>query len=553
MVDLRAISPIGKILIVLSLSVIIIALVVSSQPEVDGKTSTERETYVHNYINSGTLGNWTFMEKPLFPVLFDDSQILVGHNWSIICPLQANRSYHAYFYGEWIDLKSSPKTDYDIYVYNYLGELEGYHTEAAGLPEHLGSSVNEAFFLPKYTGNYTFVIVNDIKESSGAQKATFMIIEDVECNVWQEHYVEGKSNSDTPTLNTSWAYEFTTESQFAEVYVKVPETLDMYEARLYLMSDSSIQNRTVLNSVPLAWEPGLYGNRSSDQEGASEVGGYNLDSQDYRGVTFASCELHGQDMLMNFTSPVPGRNLYHLVLIGEEGSGTASFLIKTEFNSAFLIPSEVPERISPGNNAAVVYTSHSSNLENAAMRYSTDDWKTVNTTTMQILENRTCKGVIPAQVAGTAVNYSVTVHDSLKNVLTANGSYSVKYLSAINFSSPEMEARPGENLTITGYLSPQVQGAAIAIYITSANDTKELTCLTQENGTFSADFKPETVGTWIAHAEFNGSTSVYESASSLLTIRVEEPLATKYSFYILGGIGGGIAAGLAILLKKSKG
>ena len=104
--------------------------------------ASEYESYVHNFIGDSTRGNWTFIEKPMFPVYFNRSQIPVGSNWTVVCPLIANHSYHIYFYGEWIDYGLNPSTDYDIYVYNPLGELEGYHTESAGLPEHLLSLIH---------------------------------------------------------------------------------------------------------------------------------------------------------------------------------------------------------------------------------------------------------------------------------------------------------------------------------------------------------------------------------------------------------------------------
>jgi len=144
--------------------------------------SSEYEGYIHDFIDGPIRGNWTFVEKPMLPVYFNESKIPVGANWTVVCPLIANHSYHVYFYGEWIDYGAYPSTDYDIYVYNPLGELEGYHTEVAGLPEHLGATVDEPFFTPKYSGNYNFVIRNDPRESNASEPATFMIIENVECN-----------------------------------------------------------------------------------------------------------------------------------------------------------------------------------------------------------------------------------------------------------------------------------------------------------------------------------------------------------------------------------
>ena len=65
----------------------------------------------------------------------------------------------------------------------------------------------------------------------------------------------------------------------------------MYEARLYAMSNPQ---SLVINNAPLPWEPGLYGERSGN------VGGYNLNSEGYRGVAYASCEYKGQDMSLSY-------------------------------------------------------------------------------------------------------------------------------------------------------------------------------------------------------------------------------------------------------------
>jgi hypothetical protein len=548
-VNLRIGSPRKKELITLIVIAIVTALLVSPK-FVKAQYSSEYQRFVHNYLNSEALGNWTCVEKPVFPVVFNDSQILVGQNWSIVCPLFSNRRYHVYCYGGWVDYGPEPKTDYDIYVYNPLGEMEGYHTESAGLPEHLGTTVEEPFFVPEYTGNYTFVIVNDARESKGAQEATFMIIEDVECNVWDGHYVEGKDNRSQPVLNTSWAYEFVTESQLVEVYIKVPKTLDVYETRLYLMSDSQSENRTISNGVPLPWEPGLFGNRSN---GNNVIGGYNLESKEYRGVAYASCEFYGKDMFLNYTSSSVGKSLYHVVFIGETGFGAIDFLIKTEFNNTCLKPLNIPGRVYPSNDVTIAYMSNSSDLKNAVLEYSIDSWRSVNVTDMEIFENRTCRAAISEQAAGTFVNYEVKANDTLENVLTANGSYSVKYPSTLNFSSAHAEARLGENITIRGFLTPQAEGTPITLYISSANESKAIVCYTLEDGTFMAGFKPETVGTWIAYARCNGSSSVYESESSSLIVQVDEPLFAKYSFYIFGGMGAVAAIGIVIYVRKSKG
>jgi hypothetical protein len=507
----------------------------------------EYERCVHTYLDSGVLGNWTYVEKPMFPVFLNDSQVQIGKNWSVVCPLRVNHSYHVYCYGEWVDRDWQPQTDYDVYVYDPFGEMEGYHTESAGFPEHLGTTVDDAFFVPKYSGNYTFVVENDPRESNSSQQATFMIIENVECNVWHEHYVEGKEN-DLPVLETSWAYEFVTENQHIEVLIKVPDSLDMYEARLYLMADPQEDMGSVLNDVPFAWEPGLYGERDD------VFGGYNLESREYRGLAYASCEFHGQDMFVNFTSPYAGKSLYHLVLIGEVGSGTIEFLVKTEFGDACLKPSIVPERVYSYNDTVVAFVSNSTDLKNVTSRYSTNNWENATALEMEILNKRTCTGVVPGQAAGTFVSYRVEANDVLENVLVACGNYSVKCPSVLNLTVTSEAVYLGENITVKGYLTPAAESLPITVHFTSANETKQIMCYTLANGTFTASFKPETIESWNVQAKFGEDEFRYESSSSQLTIRVEEPpFLVKYSLYIGGGIGAVAVIGVIVYWKKSRG
>jgi len=519
----------------------------TQKTNVKAENFPEYQKYVHTYLNSQVRGNWTYMEKPLFPVFFNTSQIGIGQNWSIVCPLKANHSYHVYCYGEWIDWDSEPITDYDIYVYDPFSKLETYHTESAGFPEHLGTTVNDSFFIPKYSGNYTFVLRNDPRESKGAQQSTFMIIENGECNVWHEHFIRGKVN-EIPVLETSWAYDFVTESQHIEVLVKVPDTLDMYEARLYLMANPEANMGTMLNDVPLAWEHGLYGERDG------LFGGYNLESKEYRGVAYASCEFYGQDMFINFTSPYPGKSLYHLVFIGEAGSGTIKFLVKTEFGNACLKPSNIPENVCPNNETVIAYTSNSTDLENATLQYSINNWKNTTTLNMEIVDNRTCKGTIPGMTAGTIVNYKVEAHDISGNILFAYGNYSVKYSPTMNLSAISEVTYLGGNITVRGYLTPPAGNLSITVYFTGENASKQVRCYTLPNGTFTASFKPEDTGTWQCYARFNGDNLRLETVSPKIRVRVDElPLWKKYGLYIGGGIAGILIVGILIYVKKSRG
>lgn len=503
----------------------------------------EYDNYVHNYVEPS--GNWTYMEKPMFPVRFNESQITIGQNWSIVCPLRENHSYHAYCYGDWIDTSSLPKTDYDIYIRNSLGEQEGYYTEAAGLPEHMGNRADEPFFKPKHSGNYTFIINNDARESNGAEEATFMIVENVECNVWHEHYVEGKDDHDMPVFNTSWCYEFATASPYFEVFVDVPDSLDMYETRLYLMSNPQSPNYTLLNNVPLAWEPGLFG------EINDTLGGYNLESREYRGVAYASCESHGQDMFLNHTTAIEDLSLYHLVLIGETGKGTVKFLVKTVFGTAELKPVTVPYNVFPQNETVITYASNATSLVNATLEYSTDSWGNMTSLPMEIVEERVCNATIQGQNASTIVDYRIRAKDILKNALEANGTYTVKYYSTLKLNLTSESVYAGQDVTVTGVLSPRIGGLAVTVVLATTNISREDVAYTSMNGSFKTEFHVNITGDWTVFAKFDGDDSIYPCSSNELTVRVEEPtFLMMYGLYIGGVVVAAGAMGSVIYFKK---
>jgi len=536
-----------KLAISVVLSLLTFSLI-GTQILVGAADLSDKEEYVHDFFNTPPYGNWTLIEKPMFPLYFNQSQIPIGSNWTVISPLAANHTYHAYFYGKWIDRGSTPKTDYDIYVYNPLGELENYRTESAGLPEHLGTTVDRPFFVPRYSGNYSFVLRNDPKESNASQQATFMLIENLETNKWQKTYIEGKQN-DTPIFNTSRAFEFATESQHIEVWIRVPETLDMYEARLYLMANPKAGMGETLNDLPLAWEPGLYG------EIRQPYGGYNLESKEYRGNAYASCEFYGQDMLMNYTSPVKSKSLYHLAFIGEKGSGKIDFLVKTEFGKAALRPVDLPSRVYPNNETALTFASNSTDLKYAALDYSVYNWANYTALNMHLTNNRTCTTKIPGQAAGTTVEYKVQATDVLENILTYNGSYTVKYGSQLNITLKTKAIPIGDNITLTGLTTPPNENLAINLVFTSTNTTFEQIVYTQNNGTFTASFRPTTQGNWIVQAVFGGNNMLYESSTTPIRFKVDPPpFLTLYGAYIYAGagIGAGTTVMALVYIKKRR-
>jgi hypothetical protein len=500
----------------------------------------------------------TYLEKPMFPVRFDDSKVSIGRDWDVTCPLEANHTYHVYLYGAWVNNGSDPNTNYDVYVYDPYGNSVGNHTASAGLLEHLGDTIDEPFFTPKYSGNYTFRIVNSAGGSVAAQQATFMIIENIQTNTWHQRYIDGTNNG-VQALNTSWAYEFVTDSQNVQVLISVPGALTMYEARLYLMADPTVKNETILNDIPLAWEPGLYGNTTSRTAttGATgtnaTIGGYNTKSEGYRGVAFATSDHTGQDMLINFTSPHTGQTLYHLVLVGGKGSGTVEFLVKTIFN-ATLQPSIVPSRLYPNDTSIVAYISTSADLVNATLQYSTNNWANITTIPMTILaDNRTCRVTIPGQIAGTNVAYGIEATNLLRDVLVANGSYTVKNPSLLNITLVRETVTLGENITVKGYLIPQTNDLPITVYFNSGNDSGTTLCYTLADGSFTASFTPDATGAWTVQAGFSENTSIYQSMSQQLMADVQEPsFLAQYSLYIGLGVGAAAVASAVMMLYLKK-
>ncbi len=529
-----------KIVLFIILTLIASPLFVNSAFGLQLTNTSEYTSHVHTNMNS-TQGNYTYVEKPVFPVLINNSLIPVGGNWTIITPLQAKHNYHIYCFGAWINTSSQAKTDYDFYVYNPQGILVSSHTESAGFPPHLGTTIDDPLFTPTQSGNYSFVIENNPIDSQGAQQATFMIIENLKTDQWYTSYLEGRHDNNS-SLYSSWAYEFVTNASKVELYAQVPTTLDVYEARLYLMNNAQSSS---LNSFPLPWEAALYGNISSS------VGGYNFESTGYRGVAYASCEYMGQQMFLNYTSSYSGLKLYQLVLIGEQGSGNVDLMLKTNFENSTFTAISAPTRVYPEVPTIVAFGSSNNNtLNTAQLSYSVDNWTNADTLDMKI-SNQTCNATIPGQIAGSLVQYRITASDVLKNNLEITGNYTVKERSTLNITSTKDKVTLGENITINGVLTPNLSHIIVKVEFLSGNETQTLNPVVSNNSSFAAIFKPVFSGNWSVIASLPETQTTYQSFSQQLQITViEPPIYVKYSlFIVLGLVGAAVVAGVVYYLK----
>jgi hypothetical protein len=532
-----------KLTLFIILIIIVSPLIVNSASSLQLTNTSEYAHYVHTYMNAPQ-GNYTYVEKPIFPVLISNSQIPIGGNWTIITPLQAEHNYHIYCYGAWINTSSQAKTDYDFYVYNPQGILVSSHTESAGFPPHLGTTTDDPFFAPTQSGNYSFVIENNPIDSQGAQQATFMIIENLKTDQWYTSYLEGRHDSNS-SLCSTWAYEFVTNTSKVALYAQVPTTLDVYEARLYLMNNAQSSN---LNSCPLPLEAGLYGNLSGS------VGGYNFESTGYRGVAYASCEYMGQQMFLNYTSSYVGLKLYQLVLIGEQGSGNIELMLKTNFENGTLTPVSAPTRVHPEAPTRIAFSSSNNNtLNNAQLSYTVDNWTSVNTLDMQI-SNQTCNATIPGQIPGSIVLYRITASDILKNDFKTAGNYTVKEQAALNITTIENIVTLGKNITINGVITPKLNQSIVKVEFLSGNETQTLNSVVSSNGSFVTSFKPALSGSWSVIASSPETQTTYQSYSQQLQITViEPPFYIKYSLFIILGLVGAMAAGGVVYYLKFRG
>ncbi len=458
------------------------------------------------------MGNSTYVDKPVYPVMINASQIPIGESWTFIYHLNKGSRYHVYFIGDWI----GSKTDYDVYVFDPRGVLESVHTESAGLPEHLGDTVDDPFFTPKRTGDYYFVILNDPRESRGEDAATFMVIEHLECNRWYEKYIQGKVNF-ANVHETAWAYEFASDSERIEVWIDVPETLDMYEARLYFMANPSRGVGDILNDYPLPWEPGLYGNIDS----SGYYGGYNLDDDGFKHEeASASCEFFGQDMLISYTSPFKGETvLYHLVLIGENGKGKVRFMIKTDFEPPSInLQTDISEVYAGHETVIKANISDQNSLKSVLLYYTDDAWLSSHPIQMNETSPSIYVGTIPAHPEGSKIEYKIVAIDAVDNTAEVSGSYLVKGETTITLNLSKTVVHIGEEVLVTGRMSHG--GDMVILNFTSEEKTITDSVHVYADGSFSYEYKPDAIGSWTVKAIYHGNEAYFGAISEEKAFKV---------------------------------
>lgn len=471
-------------------------------------------------------GNWTYIEKLGFPVNITRNHIGIGKNWTYVFNLDNDSQYHVYFYGKWI----GTTTDYDIFVYDPDGNMETYHTASFGLMEHLGTTVEHPLFNPKKDGNYSILIVNDLKDSGGAEAGTLMVIEHLDANrrYKDKLYMVGKDPAtEQPRYYTTWVYEFNSSSRRTEISVDVPETLDMYEVRLYLMANPASKLGEYLLGMPIAWEQGLY-NKTTQS-----VGGYNTNFTAYRGNIFDSCEYRGEDMFINYTSPSTGNLLYHLVLIAEWAYGNISFVIKTDFTKPYLNVSK-PDRAyaEKATTITAIANDTGSGIDFVNMSYSINNGASWNSTLMTQSQHQTYTGSIPGQPLGTTVLYRVEAQDYAENEVTDEGSYKCVGNSTISLTLNASQITGGASMRVEGSVLPARANANVSIqYVSPTGSTINQTTKTDAHGNFSDTYTPQASGSWTVKASWEGDQDYLGSSNTtqLTVSKIQQTLQMSIS------------------------
>jgi hypothetical protein len=464
-------------------------------------------------------GSITVVREPVPAVIIDEGLIPVGETHTYSYRLEKDHMYHIYLSGEWADPEDHA-TDYDLYVYEYdaySSILLSTHTEAAGLLEQVGNDPWGRFFTPDISSLYYIAVKNDVLEPG-----TLMVIERIETDAWQERWMEGKIDEE-PQSTTFWSYEFTSSSSRIRVQVDVPDTLDMYEARLYAMANPEAGIGERIRGIPVAWEPGLRGELNGI------YGGFNLNQTGFRHVdAMASCERNGEDMIIDYAAQAEGEILYHLALIAEYGIGKIEFIVQTDFNPpnvTIIDPPEIVEALEP--TPLKFEVNDQTEITSLEFIYSFDGWETQRTLNPSSTEHGTQQVIFPPVNPGTTVEYSIEAEDKMGNHGETKGSFYAMGASTLEVSFNEEEVNAGEEVDIRGRLN--LGGENITITLQKGETIINLTQTTDPDGRFNYAFKPVSTGTWTIWANFSGNEIYHPTEAGPFNLTVSS-LQTSITF-----------------------
>ena len=179
---------------------------------------------------------------PVNPLKINSTDFESQDTLDVVYWLEEDKMYHIFIVGDWVGSTES-RTDYDVTYFDTLSDLDRSHTEAPAFPEQIWNDGKGMYYLSEYTGKHTFKIWYDEDDSGEERDALMMAIEHIEVDQIYSKVLKGRSISggeyEYNTFFNPWAWEFNTKANEFEVYVEVPDSLDMFELRLFPMAQPS--------------------------------------------------------------------------------------------------------------------------------------------------------------------------------------------------------------------------------------------------------------------------------------------------------------------------
>jgi len=478
----------------------------------------------------------SYIAKPVDPVIInlngydgylDEASIGIplGESWDLIYNLEAGLRYHVFLVGDWICNDTTPQTDYDILTI-YPDGKERWNTESAGIPEQVAFDEYHHYFVPPKTGNYNFRIINDVRDSTDTEGATFMVIEHIDLNKDYSRYLEGReynpvSRNYEEVEMTSWAYEFNTKAPKIRVFVDVPDMdhepergdLDMYEVRLYAMANPDTGVGYLVDGI--AVPSGDLFNQFS-----SEYGGFNSSCNGERNINaMASCEYPGADMEFTYETPngVNGTSdiFYFLAVIAEHGEGVVNFYVQTDFNAPNITSVEPPEIAFAGHQTELkADVMDETQISRVWVKYTDDGGRTWGE------EEFTLQGAefvthLPAFSAGKYVNYTIFATDKFENEGSISSGLLVKEKVTIDCDVSVSIVEPGGEAVISGTVS--LPSVPLVVYLKNGLFNETFDIMADTYGKFEYQYSPKQPGEWILQVTYYGDELTTTTTSSVVT------------------------------------
>jgi len=459
-------------------------------------------------------GNMTVVERVGFPVVIEEDQIQPGELWTYAYYLEGGHKYHIYLVGNWVNLDDH-LTDYDVFVYRARKSVLNFissHTEAAGYPEQISNDDKGWYFTPEQSGSYYLCIRNDPNDSQKSEAATLMVIEVIDPDLYYRIEME-EPDDDFVVPESSYAFEFITDQPRMTVDISVPNSLDMYEARLYPMANCEDGVGDEIDGLITPWSPGLLGKLNRD------YGGFNDDPQGYRNYDASdSCERNGEDMKIDYNSSVYDPILYYLVLLAENGEGRVTFVLRTDFSPPNITLVNPPTFVTSEEPFTLRSTiTDISEIIQIDFYMSTDGNQTWRNMEYSLFDG-VYSVAMPALKKGTICDYYWEATDVLGNTGKKNGR-----VKAMNPTEIILVVEPENIYGGEGVMSKVTIGLPYAdLTLNYARGDKVVRFnITVDDGDFTHLFLPNQVGEWEVTAEFFGDDVNWPSVSnaSIFTMR----------------------------------